>query len=109
MQGIFLSVAGLNQLGDRIHNTKMIVAEQIRTLEIVPEPDNPYDPHAMRVQIHGGLSIGYISRKDLAEHAHLFQGRSFPIQVHVMEAGEIWNAQTGHFVFCNIWVPRKYE
>ena len=32
-----------------------------------PEPDNPYDPNAIRVLVHGNL-VGYLSREDAAAY-----------------------------------------
>lgn len=36
-------------------------------VELVPEPTNPYDPRAIRVEI-GGRLIGYLDRQFAARH-----------------------------------------
>lgn len=35
------------------------------TLAVVPEPDNPYDPNAVRVETPSGEIVGYLSRGTL--------------------------------------------
>jgi hypothetical protein len=42
---------------------------------LVPEPDNPHDPNAVRVEIDG-RKVGYLSRVDAARYCELGLGRS---------------------------------
>jgi hypothetical protein len=40
----------------------------IFTAALVPDPQNAYDPYAIRVYIKGGTRVGYLSREDAKEY-----------------------------------------
>jgi hypothetical protein len=42
------------------------------TAALIPEPDNPVDPNAVRVDIQGGKQVGYLSRDDAAMYRPVF-------------------------------------
>ena len=53
---------------DRQKNVKMFGCKDIGSYELVREPENPYDPNAIRVQV-GEYLFGYVPRghaRDLA-------------------------------------------
>jgi hypothetical protein len=41
-------------------------------VELVPEPDNPYDPNAVQVMIHHGDQVGYLPREDAKDYRVVF-------------------------------------
>jgi hypothetical protein len=41
-------------------------------VDLVPEPDSPYDPNAIRVDIQGGHQVGYLSREDAVSYRPVF-------------------------------------
>ena len=40
---------------------------------LIPEPANPYDPNAIRVDIQGGAQVGYLSRDDAVRYRPVFE------------------------------------
>jgi hypothetical protein len=42
------------------------------TVDLVPEPHNPHDAHAIRVDIHNGTQVGYLSREDAFDYHDVF-------------------------------------
>ncbi len=47
------------------------------TAQLVPEPDNRYDPNAVSVRING-LTVGYLPREDAARYAPVFSSLIHP-------------------------------
>jgi collagen type III alpha len=39
---------------------------------LIPKPENPYDPNAIRVDIQGGAQVGYLSRDDAVRYRATF-------------------------------------
>jgi hypothetical protein len=48
---------------------------------LVPEPDNPYDPRAIRVDNHRGQTIGYLPREGWLTSALLDEGKDVDAEV----------------------------
>ena len=62
---------------DRQKNIKMFGCKDIGTFALVREPDNPYDPNAIRVEL-GEYLLGYVPRADAKELAPMMDtGRRF--------------------------------
>jgi hypothetical protein len=45
-------------------------------VELIPEPDNPYDAHAVKVVIQGGEQAGYLSREDADDYRTVMKALS---------------------------------
>ena len=58
---------------DRQKNVKMFGSKEIGSFALVREPENPYDPNAIRVQV-GEYMLGYIPRADAKDLAPLMDG-----------------------------------
>jgi hypothetical protein len=81
--------------GFRFHDGPALL-ERIRAgmaLELVPEPENPHDPRAIRIEVYGH-HIGYVPRSDNGPLGRLLvQGA--PLQARVLSVkceGESWDA-----------------
>ena len=62
---------------DRQKNIRMFGCEAIGSYALVREPDNPFDPNAIRVELAGYL-LGYVPRAYAKELAPLMdEGRQF--------------------------------
>jgi hypothetical protein len=73
-----IKLAGVTK-GDenRQRNIRLFGCADICTFAVVREPDNPYDPNAIRVEVAGYL-LGYVPRADAKELAPLMDaGRRF--------------------------------
>jgi hypothetical protein len=44
-----------------------------RRFELVAEPENPHDPHAIAVRLEGGERIGYLPRDEAARYGRLLE------------------------------------
>jgi hypothetical protein len=42
-------------------------------VELIAEPDNPYDAHAIKVVIQSGAQVGYLSREDADDYRHVMK------------------------------------
>jgi len=76
MNSITTKLSGVTY-GDAQQNIKIFGCKDVGSYALVREPDNPHDPHAIRVEIAGRV-MGYIPRgiaKDLA--AMMDAGRRF--------------------------------
>ena len=62
---------------DRQKNIKMFGCKDIGTFALAREPNNPYDPNAIRVEL-GEYLLGYVPRADAKELAPMMDtGRRF--------------------------------
>jgi hypothetical protein len=81
--------------GFRFHDGPALL-ERIRpgmALELVPEPENPHDPRAIRVEVYGH-HIGYVPRSDNGPLGRLL-AQGAPLQARVLSVkreGESWDA-----------------
>ena len=57
-------------------------------IDLVPEPGNPYDPRAIRVDAPGGQTIGYVPRDSWLQAALLDQGTAMRASVMEIMGGE---------------------
>lgn len=53
---------------------------------LIPEPENPYDPNAVRVDIQGGDQIGYLAREDAMDYRTVFKALAETQKVGVCRA-----------------------
>ena len=69
MTNIIISIAGLNKdpiYTRNLQNLMKVVLENpefVANVKVVPEPKNPHDPKALRIDINN-MSVGYIPRKE---------------------------------------------
>jgi hypothetical protein len=63
---------------DAQNNIMTFGCKDIGSYSLVREPDNPYDPNAIRVALAGIVFLGYVPREVAKELAPLMdEGRSF--------------------------------
>jgi hypothetical protein len=67
--GEWMAVVGESHHADELDKvTGGGIGEHELVANLVREPDNPYDPNAIAVVVHG-LSVGYLSRDDATRFA----------------------------------------
>lgn len=69
-------------------NDRQVAIRSLRVnegLELVPEPDNPHDPHAIKVTKDSGEQIGYINQELAKNISWFFQASIFPRPAKVLE------------------------
>ena len=67
-------------------NNRQAVLAQLNageTIQLRREPNNPYDPNAIRVERLNGRQIGYLNRAMAAELAPFFKAHKEPVQGNV--------------------------
>jgi single-stranded-DNA-specific exonuclease len=86
-QRILIKVAGVTFEGRQEMIALLRGGEPVR---IVPEPTNPYDPNALRVEVASKgeiLHVGYIPRDKAAEYALLLEGENTIGRVYEVNGG----------------------
>ena len=74
---IITKLAGVS-FGQAQHNIKQWGCADIGTYALIREPDNPYDPNAIRVSLFGIHDMGYLPKIVAMQLASLMDaGRSF--------------------------------
>jgi len=83
-------LAGVS-FGDCQANIKKWGCSDIGTYAVIREPDNPYDPNAVRVSFLGAYDMGYLPRQVVATLAPMMDaGRTFLAEfVRINEFTEI--------------------
>ncbi|WP_176055833.1 HIRAN domain-containing protein [Brucella intermedia] len=84
-------------------------AEYYCTAQLVPEPKNPHDNRAIRVDIDS-LTVGYISRNETSDFHSVLRGRSANVDALIVGGWERGKRGRGHFgVKLDIAVPVRLE
>ncbi len=84
---LICKVAGVTFEGRQEHIAKLHMSDPV---QIVPEPENPYDPNALAVHVaHGGdvFHVGYIPRFLAAEIAPHLEGESVMATIRDITGG----------------------
>lgn len=63
---------------------------------LMPEPNNPYDPNAIRVVV-GGRTIGYIPKRETAAYHAVLGGRPAQVQILIVGGWDRGKRGSGHF------------
>lgn len=100
------SVAGLNIDPICKANIELIMQGVLNgnptaSVTVAPEPQNPYDPKAIRVDING-LFVGYVSKRDRTEMETCVPGLYSTI---LNGRVETWGQGRDNSLFCNVSVP----
>lgn len=77
-------IAGFNH-HDGAAKALMVMKPQTRLL-LVPEPNNPHDPNAIRVMTVPGAMLGYIPRGDAAAMAERLRDKDVLVRCFKTEA-----------------------
>lgn len=67
------SIAGINYRGD------ITSALGTKEAQLVPEPTNPHDPNAIRIELADGTHVGYIPANQTSEAAQLIKAQAYTI------------------------------
>lgn len=79
-------VAGVSHCNEDGTSRQEIIRAEVREndwLELEPEPQNPYDPNAIRVKTRSGKQIGYLE-KALAEKVRSALDNDTPAYIRVI-------------------------
>lgn len=84
-------------------------AEYYCTAQLVPEPKNPHDNRAIRVDIDG-QPVGYISRSETIDFHRVLRGRPASVDAIIVGGWERGKRGRGHFgVKLDIAIPIRME
>lgn len=75
---------------------------KIESVRMVPEPENPFDPLAIKVEING-LMVGYVP-KDWTHSLHQRFGPSFNIPVFLYRWGRFQGHDGVLAMYCDVFI-----